>query len=137
MKKIILFLAFIVMPFFTFAAFPIEYNDNLDITITDKKFELKNNTVTISATRPIKPMQEFTIIAKFDKDNIQSIDFAYNMEMNMGKFEYKGIKISNNEFIVKQILTKCMSGRTKWYSKAIITYIDNSNEELYFFFDVK
>lgn len=135
MKKFFLF--FLMIPLFGFAAFPVQYDNDLDITNADKTFSLKNNSVTVSATRPIKPMQEFMLTYKFTNDNVKSVSVSSNMEMNMGKFEYDGIKISGNEFVVKQILTKCMSGRTKWYSKAAITYNDNTKDDLYIFFDVK
>ena len=139
MKKLILVLTLIMaVPFLSFAAFPVNYDEKLDITTTDKSFDLKNNnSVTVSATRPLKPMQEFTLTYKFKNPNVKAVKFTSNMEMNMGRFEYDGTKLSDTEFTVKQILTKCMSGRTKWFTKALITYNDGSNEEMYVFFDVK
>lgn len=137
MKKFILLLIIMTVPFLSFAAFPVNYDEKLDISTTDKTFDLKNNSVTVSATRPLKPMQEFTLTYKFKNPNVKAVKFTSNMEMNMGKFEYEGSKISDTEFTVKQILTKCMSGKTKWFTKALITYNDGSNEEMYVFFDVK
>lgn len=137
MKKIILSFIIIMIPFVCLAAFPIKYDEKFDITIMDKTFALKNNFVTVSATRPIKPMQEFILTFKFDKNIVKAVNVSSNMEMNMGKFEYEGTKISDSEFTVKQILTKCMSGRTKWYSKAVVIYDDGNQDELYVFFDVK
>lgn len=139
MKKIILLLTIIMaVPFLSFAAFPVNYDEKLDITTADKTFDLKNNnSVTVSATRPLKPMQEFTLTYKLKNPNVKAVKFTSNMEMNMGKFEYEGTKLSDTEFMVKQILTKCMSGKTKWFTKAFITYNDGSNDEMYVFFDVK
>lgn len=138
MKKLSFLLLFIfLVPFISLAAFPVEYQDKLDITTADKSFALKLNTVKVSATRPIKPMQEFTLTYSFDKANVKSIKFTSNMEMNMGKYEYDAVKVSDKVFTVKQILVKCMSGRTKWYTKADITYNDGKTESMYVFFDVK
>ena len=55
----------------------------------------------------------------------------------MGKYEYESTKTSDKVFTVKQILVKCMSGRTKWYTKADIIYTDGKTETMYVFFDVK
>ena len=55
----------------------------------------------------------------------------------MGKYEYEGKKISDNVFTVTQVLVKCMSGRTKWYTKADITYMDGNKRVFYVFYDVK
>ncbi len=140
LKRITLFFVLIVLalPLLCFAAFPVKYDNKLDITNNDIVVTLKNKeTVKVSATRPMKPMQEFTLTLQFSKPNIKSVYFTSNMEMNMGKFEYNGNKISNSKFSVNQILTKCMSGRTKWYTKTLITYDDSTSEEIYFFYDVK
>lgn len=138
MKKIImLVLICLLVPFIAFAAFPVKYQDNLDVTSQDKTFTLKSNTVKVSATRPMKPMKEFTLTYSFDKPNIKSIKFTSNMEMNMGKYEYGGKKLSDTKFSVTQILVKCMSGKTKWYTKADITYNDGKTDTMYVFFDVK
>lgn len=138
MKKLSLLMLFIfLVPFISFAAFPVDYQESLDITTQDKSFTLKSNTVKVSATRPMKPMNEFTLTYSFDKPNVKSIKFTSNMEMNMGKYEYESTKTSDKVFTVKQILVKCMSGRTKWYTKADITYTDGKTETMYVFFDVK
>lgn len=138
MKKLsfLLFTLFCV-PFFAMAAFPVDYKEQLDITTNDKTFTLKNNSVKVSSTRPMKPMQEFTLTYTFEKPNVKSVKFSSNMEMNMGKYQYEGKKIADNSFTVNQILVKCMSGRTKWYTKADITYNDGKTETMYVFFDVK
>ncbi len=57
--------------------------------------------------------------------------------MDMGKYEYEGKKISDNVFTVTQVFVKCMSGRTKWYTKADITYMDGNKRVFYVFYDVK
>lgn len=134
MKKIILVLALIIMavPFLSFAAFPVNYNAVYDITEKDGNFK----NVSVSATRPIKPMKEFTLTYKFDRP-VKSVKFTSNMEMDMGKYEYEGKKISDTEFTVTQTLVKCMSGRTKWYTKADITYMDGKTNTFYVFYDVK
>lgn len=138
MKKISFLLLFtFLVPFISFAAFPVDYNDSLDITSADKSFTLKSNTVKVSATRPMKPLQEFTLTYSFDKPNVKSVKFTSNMQMNMGKYEYDGTKVSDKVFTVKQVLVKCMSGKTKWYTKADITYNDGKTESMYVFFDVK
>lgn len=134
MKKIILVLALIIMavPFLSFAAFPVNYNAVYDITEKDGNFK----NVSVSATRPIKPMKEFTLTYKFDRP-VKAVKFTSNMEMDMGKYEYEGKKISDTEFTVTQTLVKCMSGRTKWYTKADITYMNGEKSVFYVFYDVK
>lgn len=59
------------------------------------------------------------------------------MEMDMGKFEYEGKKVTDTVFTVTQTLVKCMSGKTKWYTKADITYMNGLKDEFYIFYDVK
>lgn len=134
MKKIILVLALIIMavPFLSFAAFPVNYNAVYDITEKDGNFK----NVSVSATRPIKPMKEFTLTYKFDRP-VKSVKFTSNMEMDMGKYEYEGKKVSDTVFTVTQTLVKCMSGRTKWYTKADITYMNGEKSVFYVFYDVK
>lgn len=134
MKKIILVLALIIMtvPYFSFAAFPADYNAVYDITEKDGNFK----NVSVSATRPIKPMKEFTLTYKFDRP-VKAVKFTSNMEMDMGKYEYEGKKISDTQFTVTQTLVKCMSGRTKWYTKADITYMNGEKSVFYVFYDVK
>ena len=134
MKKIILVLALIIMavPFLSFATFPVNYNAVYDITEKDGNFK----NVSVSATRPIKPMKEFTLTYKFDRP-VKSVKFTSNMEMDMGKYEYEGKKVSDTVFTVTQTLVKCMSGRTKWYTKADITYMNGEKSVFYVFYDVK
>jgi hypothetical protein len=138
MKKIILVLTLIIMvvPFFSFAAFPVNYKAAYDITDKDGSFKNDTYGISVSATRPIKPMKEFTLTYTFDKA-VKSVKFTSNMEMDMGKYEYEGKKISDNVFTVTQVLVKCMSGRTKWYTKADITYMDGNKRVFYVFYDVK
>lgn len=138
MKKIILVLALIIMavPFLSFAAFPVNYNAAYDITDKDGVFKNDTYGISVYATRPIKPMKEFTLTYKFDRP-VKAVKFTSNMEMNMGKYEYEGKKISDTEFTVTQTLVKCMSGRTKWYTKADITYMDGKTNTFYVFYDVK
>ena len=138
MKKIILVLALIIMavPFLSFAAFPVNYNAAYDITDKDGVFKNDTYGVSVSATRPIKPMKEFTLTYKFDRP-VKSVKFTSNMEMDMGKYEYEGKKVSDTVFTVTQTLVKCMSGRTKWYTKADITYMNGEKSVFYVFYDVK
>ncbi len=136
MRKFLVVL-FTMMPFFALAAFPVKYDANFDITSSDKTFKLLDNEVTVSIERPIKPMKEITFTFTFKKPNIESISFVSNMEMYMGKYEFKGNKVNNNTYTLKQILTKCMSGKTKWFTLADITYNDGRQEKLYIFYDVK
>lgn len=138
MKKIILVLALIIMavPFLSFAAFPVNYNAAYDITDKDGVFKNDTYSISVSATRPIKPMKEFTLTYKFDRP-VKAVKFTSNMEMDMGKYEYEGKKISDTEFTVTQTLVKCMSGRTKWYTKADITYMNGEKSVFYVFYDVK
>ena len=137
MKKFILVLSLIILvPFFSFAAFPINYDARYDITEKDKAFKRVPNSVSVSATRPIKPMKEFTLTYTFSKP-VKSVKFTSNMEMDMGKFEYEGKKVTDTVFTVTQTLVKCMSGKTKWYTKADITYMDGLKDEFYVFYDVK
>lgn len=134
MKKNIFILILIIMtvPYFSFAAFPVDYNAVYDITEKDGNFK----NVSVSATRPIKPMKEFTLTYKFDRP-VKSVKFTSNMEMDMGKYEYEGKKVSDTFFTVTQTLVKCMSGRTKWYTKADITYMNGEKSVFYVFYDVK
>lgn len=134
MKKNIFILILIIMtvPYFSFAAFPADYNAVYDITEKDGNFK----NVSVSATRPIKPMKEFTLTYKFDRP-VKSVKFTSNMEMDMGKYEYEGKKVSDTVFTVTQTLVKCMSGRTKWYTKADITYMNGEKSVFYVFYDVK
>ena len=134
MKKNIFILILIIMtvPYFSFAAFPVDYNAVYDITEKDGNFK----NVSVSATRPIKPMKEFTLTYKFDRP-VKSVKFTSNMEMDMGKYEYEGKKVSDTVFTVTQTLVKCMSGRTKWYTKADITYMNGEKSVFYVFYDVK
>ncbi len=134
MKKNIFILILIIMtvPYFSFAAFPADYNAVYDITEKDGNFK----NVSVSATRPIKPMKEFTLTYKFDRP-VKSVIFTSNMEMDMGKYEYEGKKVSDTVFTVTQTLVKCMSGRTKWYTKADITYMNGEKSVFYVFYDVK
>lgn len=140
MKKLLILVMFLaVLPCSLYAAFPVPYDEKLDVGSADKTFVLKENTVTVSATRPIKPLEEFTLTYTFQKPNVEKVEFSSNMEMYMGKYQYVGIKDpkSKNVFTVKQMLTKCMSGKTKWYTKADITYTSGKKETMYVFFDVK
>ncbi len=134
MKKNIFILILIIMtvPYFSFAAFPVDYNAVYDITEKDGNFK----NVSVSATRPIKPMKEFTLTYEFDRP-VKSVKFTSNMEMDMGKYEYEGKKVSDTVFTVTQTLVKCMSGRTKWYTKADITYMNGEKSVFYVFYDVK
>lgn len=138
MKKITLVLALIIMavPFLSFAAFPVNYNAAYDITDKDGVFKNDTYGISVSATRPIKPMKEFTLTYKFDRP-VKSVKFTSNMEMDMGKYEYEGKKVSDTVFTVTQTLVKCMSGRTKWYTKADITYMNGEKSVFYVFYDVK
>ena len=137
MKKFILVLSLIIsIPFFSFAAFPINYDARYDITEKDKAFKRVPNSVSVSATRPIKPMKEFTLTYSFSKP-VKSVKFASNMQMDMGKYEYEGKKVTDTVFTVTQTLVKCMSGKTKWYTKADITYMNGLKDEFYIFYDVK
>lgn len=137
MKKLILVLSLIIsIPFFSFAAFPINYDERYDITEKDKAFKRVPNSVSVSATRPIKPMKEFTLTYSFSKP-VKSVKFTSNMQMDMGKYEYEGKKVTDTVFTVTQTLVKCMSGKTKWYTKADITYINGLKDEFYIFYDVK
>ena len=44
MKKLSLLMLFIfLVPFISFAAFPVDYQESLDITTKDKSFTLKSN----------------------------------------------------------------------------------------------
>ena len=72
MKKIILVLTLIIMvvPFFSFAAFPVNYKAAYDITDKDGSFKNDTYGISVSATRPIKPMKEFTLTYTFDKAEI-------------------------------------------------------------------
>ena len=138
MKKIILVLALIIMavPFLSFAAFPVNYNAAYDITDKDGVFKNDTYGISVSATRPIKPMKEFTLTYKFDRP-VKSVKFTSNMEMDMGKYEYEGKKVTDTVFTVTQTLVKCMSGKTKWYTKADIAYMNGLKDEFYIFYDVK
>lgn len=137
MRKIILTLTLIIaLPFFSFAAFPVNYNASYDITEKDGVFKNDIYGISVSATRPIKPMKEFTLTYKFDRP-VKSVKFTSNMEMDMGKYEYEGKKVSDTVFTVTQTLVKCMSGRTKWYTKADITYMSGEKDTFYVFYDVK
>lgn len=137
MRKILLALTLIMaVPFFSLAAFPVNYNASYDITEKDGVFKNDTNSISVSATRPMKPMKEFTLTYKFDKP-VKSVKFTSNMEMDMGKYEYEGKKVSDTEFTVTQTLVKCMSGRTKWYTKADITYMNGKKDVFYVFYDVK
>ncbi|HIZ88699.1 MAG: hypothetical protein MSA07_10770 [Mucispirillum sp.] len=137
MKKLILLLTLIVLvPFFSFAAFPVEYDEKYDITEKDRAYKRDTYGISVSATRPIKPLKEFTLTYSFSKP-VNSVKFTSNMEMNMGKFEYEGKKVTDTVFTVTQTLVKCMSGKTKWYTKADITYMDGLKDEFYVFYDVK
>ena len=138
MKRILLlFILITFLPLISQAAFPIEYNKSFDITNNDVTLNLKNNTVTVSSKRPIKAMQEFVITFNFANANIKSINTSSNMEMNMGKYDFLGNKINDNTYNVKLIVTKCMSGKTLWYTKVNVTYLDDSNEAFYIFFNTK
>lgn len=138
MKKNILILILVIMavPYFSFAAFPVNYNAVYDITNQDGVYKNDTYGISVSATRPIKPMKEFTLTYKFDRP-VKSVKFTSNMEMNMGKYEYEGKKVSDTVFTVTQTLVKCMSGRTKWYTKADITYMSGEKGVFYVFYDVK
>lgn len=139
MKKIILSFAvfMLAMPIMSYCAFPTPYTEEIDITKEDKTFKLKENTLVISAERPIPAMKDFAIRILPKKNNIVSISFDTNMEMNMGKFQKKADKISDKEFKIIQTLPKCPSGKTKWYSKVDISYKSGNKETLYIFYDVK
>ncbi len=132
-----LFVLFFLVPVFLYASFPVKYNPDFDITDYNKTFLLKYNKVTVSVDRPLKPMKNLLFTFSFKEPNVKSIFFSSNMEMNMGKYEFSGVKIDNNTFTLTQILTKCMSGKTKWYTSALITYNNEKQEILYFFYDVK
>lgn len=137
MKKLFLVLLFAFISTSAFAAFPVKYDEKLDVGSADKTFTLKNNTVTVSATRPMKPMKPFQLIYTFKNDNVEKISLNSNMEMNMGAYNNKAVKKDSNVFTVELVLTKCMSGKTKWFTKANIHYKDGSIEELIVFYDVK
>ena len=137
MKKLILVLVLIILvPFFSFAAFPVKYDEKYDITEYDAAFKLNTYGISVSATRPIKPMKEFTLTYSFSKP-VKSIKFTSNMEMDMGKYEYEGKKVTDTVFTVTQTLVKCMSGKTKLYTKADIAYMNGLKDEFYIFYDVK
>lgn len=90
MKKLILVLVLIILvPFFSFATFPVKYDEKYDITEYDAAFKLNTYGISVSATRPIKPMKEFTLTYSFSKP-VKSIKFTSNMEIDMGKYEYEG-----------------------------------------------
>ena len=137
MKKLLFLLLFIFSVTTAYAAFPIDYNEKYDIGLNDKTFTLNKNIVTVSVTRPVKPLKAFTLSYNFKESNISKVNLKSNMEMNMGLFKSQAIQKSPNLFTAELILTKCMSGRTKWYTEADIFYKDGSSEKLYIFYDVK
>lgn len=137
MKKLILVLVLIILvPFFSFAAFPVKYDEKYDITEYDAAFKRDTNGISVSATRPVKAMKEFTLTYTFNNP-VKSVKFTSNMEMDMGKYEYEGKKVTDTVFTVTQTLVKCMSGKTKWYTKADIAYMNGLKDEFYIFYDVK
>lgn len=137
MKKLIFVLVLIILvPFFSFAAFPVKYDEKYDITEYDAAFKRDTNRISVSATRPIKAMKEFTLTYTFNNP-VKSVKFTSNMEMDMGKYEYEGKKVTDTVFTVTQTLVKCMSGKTKLYTKADMTYMNGLKDEFYIFYDVK
>lgn len=92
MKKLILVLVLIILvPFFSFATFPVKYDEKYDITEYDAAFKRDTNGISVSAKRPIKAMKEFTLTYTFNNP-VKSVKFTSNMEMDMGKYDMKAKK---------------------------------------------
>lgn len=143
LKPITAFL-FVITVFFGFypasdvcAAFPEPYAESKDITESDKTFQIKDNIVTVSYSRPARPMQPFNIMFKFEKDNIKSLSYTTNMIMNMGRYIFNPQEISDNIYTVTPTLPKCASGRTLWYGLLNLTYNNGTKDSLIFFYNVK
>ena len=120
-----------------YAAFPEPYTETKDITDSDKSFNIKDNVVTVSYSRPARPMQPFNIMFKFEKDNIKSLSYTTNMIMNMGRYIFNPEEISDNIYTVTPTLPKCGSGRTLWYGLINLTYDNGVEDKLIFFYNVK
>lgn len=134
--KSFIFVLLLVFTTNSYAAFPEEYSEAKDITLSDKTVKLLDNNVTISYTRPAKPLQPFQISFKFEKDNIKNLFYKTNMIMNMGK--YHSVPMKNNDvYITSFTLPKCGSGRTLWYGELDITYTSGKTDKLIFFYNVK
>ncbi len=121
----------------SYAAFPEEYSEAKDITLSDKTFNINDNKVTVSYTRPAQPLKPFQITLKFEKENIKDMNYTTNMMMNMGEYKYTPIKNQDIYMITPVVLPKCGSGRTLWYGQLDITYNSNKKDKLIFFYNVK
>lgn len=130
------FIFFITLSINSYAAFPEEYSENKDITLSDKTFIIDDNKVTVSYTRPAKPLKPFQITFKFEKENIKDMNYTTNMVMNMGDYKYTPVK-NQDIYMITPVLPRCGSGRTLWYGQLDITYNSNKKDKLIFFYNVK
>lgn len=132
-----IFSAVLIFGSISYAAFPIEYNESIDITKKDLGVKSPENTIIISMQRPAKPMQPFNIDFNFDNDNVVSLKYSTNMKMNMGKFEYEPKELGSGKYLLTLTLPKCKSMDALWYGKLDIKYKSGKTEEVYFFYSLK
>jgi len=122
-----------------FADFPVKYEKHLDLNIAPVVFALPNGnkiTLTINPETP-KPLHPFTINALLKSYNdIRNIQFATNMNMNMGRYIFN-MKANQNLFSQVLTLPKCGSGNSRWYAKININFVDGTTITKFIFFDVK
>lgn len=137
-KKVLIFAAviFFNVHIHAHAGFPVPYSAEKDITDRDITFTLKENSVTVSYSRPAVPMKPFDISFKFRADNVKSLSYSTNMKMNMGRYIFFP-KPVDGIYSVTPVLPKCGSGSSLWYGKLDITYKSGATESLVFFYNVK
>lgn len=131
---LVIFSLFIVSS--AYAAFPIEYDEMLDITNKDAAFNLSENTLIVSMERSSRPMRPFTIQFHFNKNNVETLNLMSNMKMNMGNFRNTPKNIGYGNYVAEQTLPKCGSGDSLWYGKLDITYKSGKMDTIYFFYNL-
>lgn len=138
--KFIFFLVFgaiLVFNSVSYAAFPVAFDESIDITSKDLGVKTSENTLIVSMQRPAKPMHPFNIDFNFDKDNVVSLKYSTNMKMNMGKFEYTPKDLRSGKYLLTLTLPQCKSMNTLWYGKLDIKYKSGGTDEVYFFYNLK
>ncbi|MGA1862630.1 hypothetical protein OWM07_07085 [Deferribacter thermophilus] len=142
MKKIIFLMTFLLFYIVAYAGetFVIPYDENVDITETDKILTSEEIKVKVSMSRPAEPLKnikfKFTFLDKNGNEvKVLNPLVKFNMKMDMGKLVFP-LTYKDNKYVVDVILPKCMMGGKRWYGKLIFRYNYKEYSKV-FLFDMK
>lgn len=120
-----------------YAAFPVNYDEMIDITNKDASFKLSENSLIVSMERHAKPMRPFNVQFHFNHNNIEVLTLTTNMKMNMGNFKFAPKDLGYGNYVITDLtLPKCGSGDGLWYGQLDIKFKSGKTETVYFFYNL-